>query len=902
MLFREIRRGAMRVRELFATRRLASELDQEVRFHIEAETEYNIARGMSSAEARRAALAAFGGVQRAREEVRDARGFALLDAAWQDFRFALRGLRRSPGFTAAVVATLALGIGANASLFGIIDRMLFRAPPLLRDAGRVHRVYARWMVRGKERLGTVGAYARYVDLTTGTTSFSETAAYDEDDIAVGIGDAAREMRVAMVSASFFGFFDASPARGRYFSVSEDQPPAGTAVAVLSHAAWRAQFGDASDPIGSKIQIGHVIYTIIGVASPEFAGLWPGNPPAFFIPITTAGAAQSAFIPLRWPWWKSYQWDWLGMIVRRKPGVSLEAANADLNHAMHASYARVLDENPRAAPASAAQPNAFASSILTERGPTTSSAAKVFAWVSGVAIVVLLVACANVSNLMLARSLRRRRETAVLLAMGASRFRLVFKIVAENLLLASLGGAVALLMAQWGNAFLRARFFPGSQGKAVLEDHRTLAFAAAVVIGVGLLTALVPAVTSSRTSLTADLKAGIAGAGAHRSRLRGALLVSQAALSVILLVGAGLFVRSLLQVRALRLGYDADPVAIVGLNYRGMRLTAAQMSEVRSRLLERVRGIPGVEQASLMSAVPFWSSRSTRLYVEGIDSIDKLGRFDYNAVSPSYFATMGTRIIRGRGFDESNGPSGARAIVVSEAMASALWPGRDALGQCVRLDADTMPCTFVVGIAENIKATALSGEPGFYYYIPTAQTSDPRGGLFIRTHGRASEFVEVLRRELQREMPGAAYVVVWPFADVVGREMSSWRLGATMFLVFGVLALVIAAIGLYSVVSYRVVQRMHELGVRRAIGAQSGDIVRLFVHDALRLAGMGILLGAAAAFAAGRWIQPLLFNESARDPIVFVIVGAALVAVSFVASWIPARRGARVDPVIALRID
>jgi hypothetical protein len=334
----------------------------------------------------------------------------------------------------------------------------------------------------------------------------------------------------------------------------------------------------------------------------------------------------------------------------------------------------------------------------------------------------------------------------------------------------------------------------------------------------------------------------------------------------------------------------------------MRLTATQMSELRLRLLERTREIPGVEQASLMNTVPFMSARSTRLYVEGVDSVDKLGRFDYNAVSPSYFATMGTRIIRGRGFDASNGPAGVRAMVVSEAMANALWPGRDALGQCVRLDADTMPCTSVVGIAENIKATALSGEPGLYYYIPAAQTSDPRGGLFVRTHGRASGLVEVLRRELQREMPGIAYVVVWPFADVVGKEQSSWRLGATMFLAFGVLALVIAAIGLYSVVSYRVVQRMHELGVRRAIGAQSGDIVRLFVQDALRLAGIGIVLGAVAALAAGRWIQPLLFNESARDPIVFVIVAAALVAVSFAASWIPARRGASIDPVSALRID
>jgi predicted permease len=773
---------------------------------------------------------------------------------------------------------------------------------MLRDAGHVHRIYARWLVRGRERLGNVGAYARYMDLTTGTTSFSETAAYNEDDIAVGTGAAAREMRVAWVSASFFGFFNAPPARGRYFSASEDQPPAGVPVVVLSHAAWKAQFGEGRDPIGAKVQIGRFFYTIIGVAPPEFAGLWPSNPPAFFLPITTAGASQSTFIPLRSPWWKTYQWDWLGMIARRKPGVSLDVANADLNRAMLASYAHLQQENPRAAPVTAAKPNAFASSILTERGPTGSSAGKVFTWVSGVAIVVLLVACANVSNLMLAHALRRRKETAVLLAMGASRFRLLFKIIVENLLLASMGGVVALVIAQWGNAFLRARFLPGTQGTAVLEDQRTVAFAAAVVVGVGLLTSLIPAVTANRASLTADLKSGTRGAGLQRSRLRGALLVAQAALSVVLLVAAGLFVRSLVQVQALRLGYDADPVAVVGYNPRGIRLTNAQMWDLRSRMLEHAKRLPGVEQASLMSVVPFRNFRSTRLFVDGIDSVDKLGRFDYNAVSSSYFATMGTRIIRGRAFDDAKGPSDPRMMVVSEAMAQALWPGRDALGQCVRLDADTMPCTTVVGIAENIKSAAVSGESGLYYYIPAAHSLDPRGGLFVRTRARASEFTEVLRRELQREMPGDAYVTVWAFSDDVGRQLWSWRIGATMFLAFGALALVIAAVGLYSVVAYGVAQRTHELGVRRAIGAQSGDIVRLFIHDALRLAGIGIALGAAIALVAGRWIQPLLFNESARDPIVFVVVAALLVAVSLAASWIPARRAASVDPVIALRID
>jgi predicted permease len=404
------------------------------------------------------------------------------------------------------------------------------------------------------------------------------------------------------------------------------------------------------------------------------------------------------------------------------------------------------------------------------------------------------------------------------------------------------------------------------------------------------------------SLSADLKTGTAGAGVHRSGLRRALLVSQAALSVILLVGAGLFVRSLLHVQALRLGYDAEQVAFVEFYPRGVRLTSAQLFELRLRLLARAREIPGVEQAALSSGVPFLGSRSTPLYVEGIDRVDKLGRFDYRAVTASYFATMGTRILRGRGFDESTAPHAPLTMVVSEGMVKALWPRREAIGQCVRVNADTMPCTYVVGIAENIKATALSDDPGLQYYIPATQAPDPRGPVAVRTRRPASELIDVLRRELQREVPSPAYVIVRPFSDIVGRQLWSWRLGATMFVAFGGLALAIAAIGLYAVVSYGVAQRMHELGVRRAIGAQARDIVQLFVRDAVLVAGIGVGLGAAGALVAGRWIQPLLFNESARDPLVLAVVAAALLTVSVAASWIPARRGAAVDPMIALRID
>jgi len=436
----------------------------------------------------------------------------------------------------------------------------------------------------------------------------------------------------------------------------------------------------------------------------------------------------------------------------------------------------------------------------------------------------------------------------------------------------------------------------------MQDARTLFFAAVVALLVGMLTAIAPIVDAGRVSLTGDLRSGAREGTFQRSRLRVALLVTQAAMSALLLIGAGLFVRSLRNVQSLRLGYDADRIALVELNIRGIRLDAPQADELRSRLLARARSLPNVENASLQLTVPFWNTWSTRLFVHGIDTVAKLGRFDLNAISPEYFATMGTRLVRGRGFTNADGPVAPRVMVVSENMARTLWPGRDAIGQCVRVNADTMPCTTVVGIAENIKAQNLSEDPSLFYYLPVPQFPAPGGGLFVRTRGDAAKLIEALRQALQREMPGAAYVVVTPFSSIVGRQTQSWKLGATMFVVFGLLALAVASVGLYSVVAYTVAQRTHELGVRVALGAQSSEVLRLVLGEGIRLGGIGIGLGGLLALAPANRLEPLLFHESPRDPYVFAIVAATLLAVTVVASWIPARRAARVDPSVTLRVE
>ena len=819
----------------------------------------------------------------------------------RDIAYAIRGLRGKPGFTIAVVATLALGIGANAAMFGIVDRLLFRPPPLLKDAATAHRVYVFETYRGEENAGGVGRYSRWRDLDTLTTSFEYSAGYTARDLGVGLGEEAHVMPVGVVSADFFRFFDAPPVLGRYFTRAEDSPPDGTSVAVLSWPMWQTQYGGRADAIGSTIRVDAEVYTVIGVAPRGFTGLTPEKPPAMYIPIARYGASRNC-AGRGTTWYETYSCGWMQMIARRKADVSIARANADLTHAYAVSYEKQRIEMPRSTPPEIAKPHAIVGSILAQRGPNADATTKVAAWVGGVSVIVMLIACANVANLLLARALRRRREIALRLALGISRRRLFSQLLTESIILALLGGVVGAFVAHWGGAVLRATLLEqDSQAPAGLRDPRTVLFALVAAVIVGLLTGLAPVLQANRANLNADLKAG-AREGHARSPARTLLLVFQGALSVVLLVGAGLFVRSLEHVHALRLGYDVDPILLVSLNMRGEKLDSARDVQLRERLLEAAVALPGVENATRQTAAPFWSNSSTNLFVEGIDTVSRLGQFDYAAVSPSHFRTMGTRLLRGRGIQAQDAATSPRVMVVSDAMGKVLWPGRDPIGQCIRVQADTMPCTYVVGIAENIKEQQLLSDSGYFYYVPITQSRTQAGGLFVRARHDAEDIRELLRRALQREMPGAAYVTVTPFREIVSPETRSWQLGATMFVAFGLLALALAAVGLYSVIAYNVAQRTHEMGVRIALGARAGDVTRLVVSEAVRVGGSGIVIGVLLALWATRWVKPLLYDVSPTEPGIYLTVAAVLMSVAVLASWVPARRATRVDPNVALRAE
>jgi predicted permease len=876
------------------------EIDAEIAFHLEEEVRARIALGATPDAAMAEARKRFGNLKETRatltridrERRMQQRRASRFEDLVQDLGYAFRGFRRQPGFALMVILTLGLGIGANATMFGVVDRLLLRPPAFLEDPGRSGRVYIRRpLPDGAERIENNISYRRYTELSAARSFEAAAAFYDDQEHVVGSGESARRMDVSLVSASFWPMFDISPALGRFFGEEEDRTPAGSPVMVLGYGFWQSEYAGDPGVIGKQILVGPRPYTVIGVAPDGFNGMSTRRVAAY-IPITAG--AQEEFGDR---YFTTHNISWLEMLARRKPGVSAEAADADVTLAFQQSLAA----QPENRPEMIARAGAELTSALYQRGPNRSDEARVAVWLAGVAAIVLLIACANVANLLLGRALRRRRELAVRIALGAGRRRLLRQLLTESSLLALLGGAAGLLVARFGGGVLQRALLPGVDWSTVpLLDSRMLLFAAAMVVITGLLTGLIPAWHAGRTDLTVSLKAGGREGSRSRARVQSGLLVAQAAMSVMLLVGAGLFLRSLRNVHSVDLGYEPFRMIVVQPVMRGERLTPPERGALTQRLLDRARATPGVEKATLTFGVPFWRSNTIDLFLPGRDSLTGLGTFYQNIVAEDYFDATGTTIRRGRPLTRADRSGPPQVAVVSETLAAKLWPGADPIGQCVKVNADTMPCVPVVGVARDVRWGSLGDNDRMQIYQP--MNLEDSGWLFIRTAGDPARMVEPVRRELQRVMPGAAYVNVRSVSSTLDFVLRPWRLGATMFTLFGGLALVVAAVGLYGVIAYSVAQRTHEMGVRAALGAKRGDLLRLVVGEGLRITVVGIVLGAAASLAAGKFLASLLFGVSASDPGTFFLVAVVLLGVAGLASVIPAWRAARADPTSALRAD
>ena len=897
---------------LLGPRAVSRQVDDEIRFHLDARIEQLVAQGLAPDEARAAAERMFGDMDRTRQVLesstrrREGRmqrmeRFARIA---QDARYALRQMRRERGFTLVAVLTLAIGIAANAIMFGVVDRLLLRAPAHVRDADRVGRVLVtRWM-RGESQLAAEVSYRRFVELRDGVREVADVAAFATGGAVIGRGADTERVTGGFASANFFPLTGVRPALGRFFAPDEDRPPDGTRVAVLGHGLWQRRFGADSGVLGRTLRIGSADFTVIGVAPPDFAGVGL-QPVDLWLPATTARSDMDWLEP---DWFARHNMSWLTMIARLRDGVAAEQAAAALTAAYSRSTAAEGAETPRRAwPASAPAPRAEIVPLLLARGPNPGETARVSLWLAGVAAVVLLIACANVANLLLVRGLRRRREIAVRLALGAGRGRLLGQLLVESLMLAALGGGVGLLLAHWAGSAIRGILLPNATWSGALQDPRVLGFTAAAALGTGLLAGLIPALQSSRPDLTSALKTGTREGGGARSRLRGTLLVAQAALAVVLLVGAGLFVRSLHNVRTTDLGIDARHLIVAQVNYRGAEPpTPEARAALNATLLDALRRVPGVERATTSLSVPFNNSMSTRLATAQMDSAQTLGRFLMNAVGPDYFETTGMRVLRGRPLTSEDRAGSPRVVVVSEAMARRLWPGEDALGQCLKVGGVESPCSEVVGIARNAVHDDVTqvGET-LQYWFPEAQRQGNSGGanaFLARVRGEPDEMLAAVQSGIQALLSGDASVRARAFGELMEPELRAWRIGATMFSAFGLLALLIAAIGLYGVIAYQVGQRTHEIGVRMALGARSPELMRMVLGEGVRLTSIGLLLGAGVALLSARWVAPLLFGVSPFDPLVYAAVIATLLAVAVAACLVPAWRASRVDPSAALRAE
>ena len=886
---------------------VAAQVDEEIRLHLELRAEQLVRRGLTPEAARREAERRFGGVREARQRLQETatnrerrmRARETVEGLLLDLRHALRSLRREPALVATVVLTLALGIGANAAMFGVLDRLMLSGPAHVADADRVLRLYQTRRDASEMATSSIVPYATYEAVRAGAPAFAHLAAYTSaSEAAVGRGDEIERLTLRSATATLFPLLGVRPAVGRFYGAAEDTPPAGERVVVLGHEAWRRRFGGDSAVLGRALLVEGRSYTVVGVAPPGFTGA-ELEPVDLWVPMSSQPSPPLA------DWHTSRAAKWVQVVGRLAPGATPERAAVEATAVERRAYAAV-DASPWER-----EVDVSARPLWFGRDGAETLEVAVSRWLQGVAAVVLLVACANVANLLLARAVRRRREVAVRLALGIGRRRLLRLLLAEGMLLALAGGAAGVLLAWWGGQLLRATLLENVSWGAAPVDGRVLLVAAAATLATGVLVSLLPALQASRPDLVPSLKEGTAGAGA-RSRLRSTLTVVQAALSVVLLVGAGLFVLSLRNVRQLRLGIDTDRVLLVSVAYpRLAELPEAQRDGERARrralraeLHERLRAVPGVEATAASAGTPFHSGLGLDVRAEGHDSIPSLpgGGPYFSAVTPGYFATAGTRLLRGRCVTAADRRGAEPVAVVSATMARVLWPRGDALGRCLHVGADTAPCARIVGVVEDVHRFRLREEPAMQYYVPIEQFPDHEGTTMVRAAGDPAALRPAIERHVRRLDPSVRYVTVRLLQDSVSQQMRPWRLGASHFGLFGGLALVVAATGLYSVMAYATASRTHEIGVRLALGAGPADVRRLVLRSGLALAALGVTLGVLGALAGGRWAAPLLFDVSPRDPAVLGAVALVLLAVALLACLAPAWRAARVAPAEALRVE
>lgn len=888
-----------------------ADVDDELAFHFEQRiAEYRHA-GMSEEAARAAASARFGDATGVRAEltridrhiVRRRDVWLWAEAARADIRSSARRLSRRPAFALAVIVTLALGLGVNAAMFSFLDRVFLRAPRSVADPGSLRRL---WLIghdeKGELRASPVSIGAEtFAALRAALHGRVSLALFDEQSIGLGDDSLTSRSTVIRASADYLPLLGVHAQLGRLFSSDEANVKAPARVAVISDALWRSRFGGDSAILGKRLDLDGIAHTIIGVASPGFGGVDLERTDVW-VPL---GEKPIGMDGISWPMGYGPTFGVLARLGSSATDASLEAAATSIARqfdARSASTRRRVGFGPSSFDS---LERVVTGSVVEARGPGHErEEISVATRLGVVAIVVLLIACANVINLLLAEGVTRRREMAVRAALGISRARFVWLLAAPPMMLALAAGAAAAASAGVTGSLLRASLLPDVQFADSAFSWRPIAFTLLAALGAGAVTGIAPAFQTSRADLTGFLRAGAREGVMQPSRLRSLLVALQAALSVALLVGAGLFIRSLRNVEEIRLGYDVARLASAEVRLPD---EAPLDSAMVARATNDVRHVPGVEQVAMASYAPLSGGQYLMPFYTETDSAHgdfKRGNLDdvasFMSVSSNYFAATGIRIVGGRGFAADPGWS----IVVNETMAHDYWPAGNAVGQCVRLMNKAGRCLTVVGVSEDAHRRGVIEKPHAQYFVPLAHAPRGMGGytMVIRADpARMSKVMAAVQRLLRVTFP-TGRASVQRIQDEISPAYRPYRLGAVLFSAFGLLALLVATVGVYSTVSYTVMQRTHEFGVRIALGARLGDVVRAVLQRALGPVIVGVVAGLAIALATSRFIASLLYGVSAADTLVMSSVPLILVATAVAAATIPARRAARVDPVEALRAD
>ncbi|MPY90490.1 MAG: FtsX-like permease family protein [Luteitalea sp.] len=891
----------LRLRALFRRATMEEELDEELSYHLERDIQRHIARGMSPDEARSAVRRGFGNVEALKEESRDARGIRLVEDLLADLRYALRVLHRSPGFAAVAVLTIALGMGANTAIFTIVDAILLKTIPV-HEPGQLFFLD----VVGSD--GNQGAppYPAFERLRDHSQSFSGMAAFASRELALTIDGRAERASGQVASASYFDVLGVEAVLGRTFEPSDERldPP----VAVLSYHYWQRRFGGDPNIVGKTVgytgerstsegqeRTEDRALTIVGVTPPEFFGLSLGHRVDVTIPITVVSAEQRR---------DSHYW-WLGAVARLEPGLSPERAHAEIDP--------IWEGFIRDAGFSAEERD-FDGIELTpaSRGDSflRNQFSKPLLLLTGIVGLVLLIACTNIANLLLARATARRREFAVRMAIGASRFRLVRQLLAESLLLFATGSAVGLLFAGWGVRAL-ARFFAVGRSPILLDlqlDLRVLFFTAALCLITGILFGLVPALRAARVEPYADIKDGVGRAASARLRLPvgRVLVVCQVTLSLVLLVGAGLFAHTLSNLKALDLGFRPANVLTLDIEPLESRYPHQSLPTLWTSILDRVRTLPGVRSASLSRHTPLsGTSYGTGVNLLGVEHDQHMF---YNEVSPEYFETMGIPLRLGRTFTSRDGPTTPRVAILNETAARSYFGDRNPLG--ARVETSRFESSgevyggvySVIGTVGDSKHLRARDEAPPLLYVPVLQSVQPLGfpTLAVRATADAASLIDAVRRQIREIGPAIFVTNIAMMEEQVDHVFVRERLVAMLSGGFGILGLLLAAIGLHGVMAYTVVRRTSEIGIRMALGASATAVSWQVVREALIMASIGVAIGLPLSLLAARAAASLLFGVQPTDAATLSVSASVLLVVATIAAYLPARRAARIDPMVALR--